>query len=509
MASVVRYRHELCRAGMPCHTLTPPKPRPAGHPPGWQLGALVLLVAFGLRLIQLGAGSIWYDESVSLYLAGLDLPAMVAHTAGDIHPPLYYALLHLWTLAAGTTEFSAAFFSLFFGLLLVALTQRVASTAGGRRRGLARGAAGGHLPLQRLVLPRNPHVHPGQLPGAAQHILSCSGCWTASARSLTGRPAQCLDRLCPVGGRRHLLALLLLLPAGLPEPVRRRPAPGHGQPALGRPRPGRRPALRRWLFAQAALLVLYLPWLPVAFRQATQPPVPPWRGFTAPWDAAGGELDGPDPGPVRRPRHPVAPPPRPGGRLRPGRRLAGRRQEPADWPPAAASRPPPSLVGYTLVPLAIILAISAFIPLYHVRYVFTYAAAFYIVLAAGLDRLRRWRGAALAARAGGPRRRLRALPARLLHQPGLRRRRSSRGRPLHRRSLAAGRRHPDQRRLRLPGRALLLRRRHRLARPAPRLRCSAQRRPARYCCRPAPSADRHSSAGAAPRRTSTPPPRPR
>ena len=50
-------------------------------------GTLVLLLAFGLRLVQLGAGSIWYDESVSIYLAGLDLPAMVAHTAGDIHPP--------------------------------------------------------------------------------------------------------------------------------------------------------------------------------------------------------------------------------------------------------------------------------------------------------------------------------------------------------------------------------------------------------------------------------------
>ena len=35
-----------------------------------------------------------------------------------------------------------------------------------------------------------------------------------------------------------------------------------------------------WLAAQVGAVILYLPWLPVAWRQATNPPVPPWR--TAP-----------------------------------------------------------------------------------------------------------------------------------------------------------------------------------------------------------------------------------
>jgi len=37
--------------------------------------------------------------------------------------------------------------------------------------------------------------------------------------------------------------------------------------------------LRTWLLAQAGVLLLYLPWLPIAWRQATDPPVPPWRSF--------------------------------------------------------------------------------------------------------------------------------------------------------------------------------------------------------------------------------------
>src|SRR5512141_3485588 len=86
----------------------------------------ILLGAFALRLFRLGANSLWYDETVSLYLARQDLAALTRHTAGDIHPPLYYYLLHFWGNLAGWSEFSAAFLSLFFGMLLIALVFRAA-----------------------------------------------------------------------------------------------------------------------------------------------------------------------------------------------------------------------------------------------------------------------------------------------------------------------------------------------------------------------------------------------
>ena len=44
----------------------------------------------------------------------------------------------------------------------------------------------------------------------------------------------------------------------------------------------RRRDLLPWLGSQAAVLLLYLPWLPVAARQALDPPVPPWRQALAP-----------------------------------------------------------------------------------------------------------------------------------------------------------------------------------------------------------------------------------
>src|SRR6185436_17648934 len=75
---------------------------------------LVIMLGFALRLYRLGADSLWYDETVSAFLATQSIPDLIAHTARDIHPPAYYLLLHLWSLVAGQTEFALAFFSLIF-----------------------------------------------------------------------------------------------------------------------------------------------------------------------------------------------------------------------------------------------------------------------------------------------------------------------------------------------------------------------------------------------------------
>ena len=83
---------------------------------------IIVIGGFALRLYRLGAQSLWYDETVSAYLASQSIPRLVAHTAGDIHPPGYYVFLHLWLRLAGDSEFALAFFSLVFGVLLIALS---------------------------------------------------------------------------------------------------------------------------------------------------------------------------------------------------------------------------------------------------------------------------------------------------------------------------------------------------------------------------------------------------
>ena len=86
---------------------------------------LALWLAFALRLHQLGAQSLWYDETVSLTLARAPLGELLAHTGRDIHPPGYYLALAAWLQLLPATpapEFTSAFFSLVAGMLLLPLT---------------------------------------------------------------------------------------------------------------------------------------------------------------------------------------------------------------------------------------------------------------------------------------------------------------------------------------------------------------------------------------------------
>lgn len=53
----------------------------------------LFVIGVVLRLVQLGAGRLWYDEAFTRLLAGLDLYHMIQATAGDTHPPLYYFLV--------------------------------------------------------------------------------------------------------------------------------------------------------------------------------------------------------------------------------------------------------------------------------------------------------------------------------------------------------------------------------------------------------------------------------
>ncbi|MBI4496864.1 MAG: glycosyltransferase family 39 protein [Chloroflexi bacterium] len=99
------------------------------------LPALVAtLLGFGLRVFRLGEQSLWYDEAFSVLLAVRPLPSIVAGTALDTMPPLYYLLLHAWGLPAG--DFWVRFPSAFFGTLTVPLTFAVGTRLLGPRVGL-------------------------------------------------------------------------------------------------------------------------------------------------------------------------------------------------------------------------------------------------------------------------------------------------------------------------------------------------------------------------------------
>lgn len=73
--------------------------------------ALVILVAMALRVYNLGAQSIWFDEGWSWHLARLPLGEMARVTADDRSPLLYYTLLHAWIDLTGESSFAMRYLS--------------------------------------------------------------------------------------------------------------------------------------------------------------------------------------------------------------------------------------------------------------------------------------------------------------------------------------------------------------------------------------------------------------
>ena len=353
---------------------------------GWALASIaaILLLAFALRLYRLGYQSIWYDEGVSIHLAQKSLAALTAHTAGDIHPPLYYYLLHFWIRAAGSSEFAVAFLSLTFGLLLVPLVYHIG-------RHLYNPMMGSLAALLVAISPYNLWYSQemrmytlGASLGLVSlysllQLLAHAGCriqGTGCRVYWVGYILSAALGLYTLYYFAFLLVFLNLFVLGWWLWVWRQGV--------------RASVLWHWVLAQLAVFLLYLPWLPIALHQATDPPVPPWRAFTPFWQAVveswsalalGQSVEPWTVWPVLLTIAII---------YGLGVVYAGIGFKTQDTPLRLARAC--ILWGYTFVPVLAIYLASLWTPLFHVRYVFTYSPAFYILLAVGLAWLRkRWR----------------------------------------------------------------------------------------------------------------------
>jgi hypothetical protein len=87
----------------------------------WVVVALLAALGATLRLIQLGFQPLWFDEGYSFYFAGSSIPKLIADTAVDIHPPLYYLLLKGWLAVFGAGVIPARLLSAAIGTAAIPL----------------------------------------------------------------------------------------------------------------------------------------------------------------------------------------------------------------------------------------------------------------------------------------------------------------------------------------------------------------------------------------------------
>lgn len=76
----------------------------------------IILLGLVLRVYHLAAQSLWWDEVFSALVSTQALPRIVSVTSTDIHPPLYYFLLHYWEDLFGTSDFAVRSLSVLFGV---------------------------------------------------------------------------------------------------------------------------------------------------------------------------------------------------------------------------------------------------------------------------------------------------------------------------------------------------------------------------------------------------------
>jgi 4-amino-4-deoxy-L-arabinose transferase-like glycosyltransferase len=84
------------------------------------LFGLVLLVCAIFKLSALNSRELWLNETYSAFVASLPFARILRYAAGDVHPPLFYLLLHSWIQMFGDAQAQLRLFSVvlnFFGSL--------------------------------------------------------------------------------------------------------------------------------------------------------------------------------------------------------------------------------------------------------------------------------------------------------------------------------------------------------------------------------------------------------
>jgi hypothetical protein len=228
---------------------------------------LILLLATGLRLHRLDAQSFWNDEGNSARIAERSLRLILEGAEGDIHPPGYYILLHYWRALVGHSEYALRALSALSGIGLVTFTYLLGSQAFSRATGLGAAFLAALAPLG-VYYAQEARMYAllGLLAAASTWMLLkvlAAGSGGSLSRGATAPPSNCgaaaAYALTSTAGLYVHYAFALVL-------VAHNAAFAVWWVAKLRRSPSRWRWLLIWASAMVGIILLYLPWLPVAWR---------------------------------------------------------------------------------------------------------------------------------------------------------------------------------------------------------------------------------------------------
>jgi mannosyltransferase len=228
----------------------------------WVLLTLVLLAATGLRFCRIGAQSFWNDEGNSARLAERSLDLILEGAKGDIHPPGYYLALHFWRALLGQDEAALRALSAVCSVALVGVSFFV-----GRRlfedetAGLVAAALVAINPFQ-VYYAQEARMYAMLALWAMASTWAMLAWWQAAYKGGKARALGLVAYvpLATAGLYTHYAFPFVLLAQNLTTALWLWKTRGQGDSV--------RRALS-WIFAQIAVVLVYLPWLPIAWHQVT------------------------------------------------------------------------------------------------------------------------------------------------------------------------------------------------------------------------------------------------
>jgi len=222
-------------------------PRPSSEFPLERFALpLLLVLAAALRVREALRTPLWYDELYTLGAASQPWSATMKVVRADVHPPLHFALTSLWRVF-GSSDLAVRSLAITFGVAGVAATWALAREWFGPRVAL----------LSTLMIALHPwHVYGSQEARSYPMLwlwltLSALGAWRWSERGGRGN-ALLFVLASALALWTHYLAGIVLFAQWLWGVARLR-------------REGRR--LMRWCGLHAAVGILFLPDVPMWWRQ--------------------------------------------------------------------------------------------------------------------------------------------------------------------------------------------------------------------------------------------------
>lgn len=212
---------------------------------------LISIVFLIVSYANIARWSIWFDEAFSAYLMRYNMFDIARYTSTDVHPPLYYWLLKIWTSIFGTGDVALRSLSAVAILAAIIVTYHLIRKLFGRRAAIW---TGGLLAISPMVIRYSEEARMYSvvllIVAAATHMLVCA------TEHPTRKKWLIYGALVSLGMWTHYFTAIVWLSHWVWRWIVR-----------GAFTSTKKYFTRDWIYAHLLAVGLFIPWLPFMAKQ--------------------------------------------------------------------------------------------------------------------------------------------------------------------------------------------------------------------------------------------------